>query len=271
MASIRRARPFYHPGHMPQKVAWEPISSCPAALQELLGENNMVLDDTTSRDGNCGVSAFTISIMDAMKSGNTKKQAGALEARRFGSLRRCPHGQRVAQARAAGVDCLHANARAKLCEVMTVSQLVRHVSGESMSTYLERMRQNGEWVDTVFLHALACVYGVTVLVFQHGCDPAILGAHLHEDLEQDCDVMVPVALVNDYHFWAVVESRLPDLGCTPYIHDKGEHLPFRNKCAGEYSRAEVQEDEQDSWVPSPGLRSTAEIDKELQFCSVLSK
>ena len=81
-----------------------------------------------------------------------------------------------------------------------------------MSTYRARVPKNGEWVDTVFLHALACAYGVTVLVFQAGCNPTILGPHLHEDLDQDCDVVVPVALVNDYHFWAVVESRLPGLG-----------------------------------------------------------
>ena len=81
-----------------------------------------------------------------------------------------------------------------------MAQLVSHVGGEHKSTYRARMRGNGEWVDTVLLHALACVYGVTVLVFQDGCDPAILGPHLHEDLDQECDVMVPVALVNDYHF-----------------------------------------------------------------------
>ena len=71
------------------------------------------------------------------------------------------------------------NARAKLWEDMTMTKLVGHVCGENMSTYRVRMRKNGEWVDTVFLHALACAYGVTVWVFQDGCDPAILGPHLH--------------------------------------------------------------------------------------------
>ena len=122
MAPARGLHPYYHPGRMPRKVAWEPISSCPASLQELLAVNNMVLDDTTSRDGNCSISAFTISIMDAMQSRSTKKHAATPEARRLGSLRRCPHGQRVAQARAAGVEWLHANTNAKLWEGMTVAQ-----------------------------------------------------------------------------------------------------------------------------------------------------
>ena len=175
-------------------------------------------------------------------------------------------------------DLLHDNTNTKLWDGMTVAQLVCHVSGENISTYRERMRSNGEWVDIVFLHALACVYGVTVLVFQAGCDPAILGPHLHEDLDQECDVMVPVALVNDYHFWAVVESRLPELGCTPRPPDKGEHLPFQSDgpAAGEYSSAERVEDDQDQehhspWSPPPGSRSPEEIDKELLFCTALSR
>ena len=238
--------------------------------------NNMVLDDTTSRDGNCGISAFTISIMDAMKLCNVRLKAETPEAKRLGSLRRCPFGQRVAQARAEAIMWLNANARAKLWEGMTVSQLVTHVSGENMATYRERMQKNGEWVDTVFMHALACAYGVSVLVFQDGCDPAILGPDLHEDFDRKCDVVVPVALVNDYHFWAVIESRLPGLGCTPVVMDKGELIPFRrdDEHAGEYSPAaedEYGEAHHSPWTPPPGARSTAEIDRELEFCAVLSR
>ena len=229
----------------------------------------MVLDDTTSRDGNCGISAFCKSIMssmDAMQSHSTKKRTVTQSEKEFGRLRRSPHGQRVALARSAGVVWLHANANAKLWEGMTVAQLVRYVSGESISEYQVRMRGDGEWVDTVFLHALACVYGVTVLVFQDGCDPAILGPHLHTDLDQECDVMVPVALVNDYHFWAVVESRLPGLGWTPWARDKGEHLPFQSEDNrdGEYSSADMEEDNQahhSSWMSPPGSRSSAEIEQ----------
>ena len=91
-----------------------------------------------------------------------------------------------------------------------------------------------------------------------------MGPHLHEDLDQDCDVVVPVALVNDYHFWAVVESRLPGLGCTP-ARDKGEFFPLQSDdAAREYSLAEMEEDDQEhhpSWAPPPGARSAAEIDK----------
>ena len=277
MADVRGARPYYHPGRTPRTRTWAPLTSCPAALQETLALNNMVVDDTTSRDGNCGISAFTISIMDAMKLSNTKQQATSPEARRLGCLKRCRYAQRVTQARTEGINWLHENARRKLWEGMTVSQLVALVSGESMSTYRERMHHNGEWVDTVFLHALACAYGVTVLVFQDACDPCILGPQLHEDFDQECDVVVPMALVNDYHFWAAIPMRLPDMGCTPAACDKGELVPFRgvDDRAGEYSPADMNDEDQQehhaSWTATPGLRSAAEVDKELQFCSVLSR
>ena len=83
-------------------------------------------------------------------------------------------------------------------------------------------------------------------------------------------------MVNDYHFWAVIASRLPELGCTPAARDKGELAPFRpdGNRAGECSSAETNEDDHEhhaSWTPTPGSRSSAEIDKELAFCSVLSK
>ena len=48
------------------------------------------------------------------------------------------------------------------------------------------------------MHALACAYGVSVLVFQEACGPAILRPRLHEEFDRECDVVVPVALVNDY-------------------------------------------------------------------------
>ena len=93
---------------------------------------------------------------------------------------------------------------------MTVSGLTRVVTGEDFPSYVQRMQQrNGEWVDTAFMHALACAFGVTVLVFQEGVDPAILGPHLMAAGDGDCDLVVAVALVNDYHCWVVLKSKLP--------------------------------------------------------------
>ena len=112
---------------------------------------------------------------------------------------------------------------------MTVSGLTHAVTGEDFPSYVQRMQRNGEWVDTAFMHALACAFGVTVLVFQDGVDPAIIGPHLIDGDDGDCDLVVPVALVNDYHFWAVVKSTFPREASAPWVRDKGELVAFQTK------------------------------------------
>ena len=286
------ARPYYHPGRVPPRSQWaarDESSAPPASLQHVLAVNDLAGDEATSRDGNCGISAFTISLLSQLK--GDRHRATSAEARKRQSLRRCPQGQRVTQARAAAVEWLGQHQRAKLWEGMIVAGLVRAVTGEDFPTYLQKMRRNGEWADTVFMHALACAYGVTVLVFQDSIEPAILGPHLHDDLEHECAVVVPVALVNDYHFWAAVQSTLPGLGSTPWATDKGEHAPFQAKgvhpgptastgtaptrSQGRPSCAE--EDDCDhacdpTSAPQPNAaRSPSEIDAELHLCVALSR
>ena len=172
----------------------------------LLALNELAPDESTSRDGNCGVSAFVISLMAQMQGQHPRgAKPGLAEGRRQQSLKRCPVGQRVTQARAAAVEWVGENPRTKVWDGMILSMLCRAVAGEDHQQYVQRMRRNGEWADTVFLHALGNVYGANVVVFQAGTDPALLGPCLHEDLgSTGAHLMVPVALVNDYHFWGVV-------------------------------------------------------------------
>ena len=92
---------------------------------------------------------------------------------------------------------------------MTVSGLTHVATGEDFPSYVQRMQRNGEWVDSDFMHSLACDFGVAVLVFQDGVDPAIIGPHLINWDYGDCDLVVPVALVNDCHVWVVVKSTFP--------------------------------------------------------------
>ena len=74
----------------------------------------------------------------------------------------------MTQARAAATEWLGQHPGAKLWEGMTVPGLTRAVTGEDFPSYVQRMQKNGEWVNTAFMHALACAFGVTVLVFQDG-------------------------------------------------------------------------------------------------------
>ena len=99
------------------------------------------------------------------------------------------------------------------------------------------MQKSGEWVDTAFMHVLACAVGATELVFQDGVDPAIIGPKLIDGDYGDCDLVVPVALVNDYHCWDVVKSTFPGEASAPWVRDKGELVAFQ------------------TWVLHPGLGS----------------
>ena len=102
------------------------------------------------------------------------------------------------------------HSQTKLWEDMLVSlRLMLRQAKTAQATYAQRMQRNREWVDTAFVHALACAVGVTILVFQEGVDPTIIGTHLIDVDDGDCDLVVPVALANEYHFWVVVKSAFP--------------------------------------------------------------
>ena len=112
---------------------------------------------------------------------------------------------------------------------MTVYGLTHAVTIEDFPSYVQRVQRTGERVDTAFMHALACAFGVAVLVFQDGVDPAIIGPNLIDGDYGDCDLVVPVALVNDYHLLAVVKSTCPGEASAPWVRDKGELVAFQTK------------------------------------------
>ena len=178
---------------------------------------------------------------------------------------------------------------------MTVSGLTHVVTGEDFPSYVQRMQRNGEWVDTAFMHALACAFGVTVLVLQDRVDPAIIGPHLIDGDNGDCDLAVPVALVNDSHCWAVVKSTFPGEASAPWVRDKGELVAFQTKGLHPGLRSEdpkvaapsafshqahgprlhTEQDDGDEkrrpyCIPQQ-VRSPEEIDAELHFCVALSR
>jgi hypothetical protein len=112
---------------------------------------------------------------------------------------------------------------------MTVSGLTHAVTSEDFPSYVQRMQRNGDWVDTAFMHALACAFGVTVLVARGGVDPAIIGPHSIDWGYGDCDLVVPVALVSDYHCWVVVKATSLGEASAPWVRDKGELVAFQTK------------------------------------------
>ena len=123
--------------------------------------------------------------------------------------------------RRVGVSWLEANATEMIWPGMTVAKLCCTVSGWSFQEYLTKMRQDREWVDTAFLHALGRAYGVNVWIIQAHTDEALVGDDLAENAgHEHTPIVVPVALVNDQHVWVVLPCAYVDV-IGPV--DKGEH------------------------------------------------
>ena len=109
---------------------------------------------------------------------------------------------------------------------MTVAKLCCTVSGWSFQEYLAKMRQDREWADLAFVHALGRAHGVNVVIFQAHMDETLVGEDLQDSVEHEDRIAVPVALVNDHHFWGV-------LPCGHEVAvdavDKGEHATLRSE------------------------------------------
>jgi hypothetical protein len=155
------AGPYFWPGHVQPSGQWVALPvgvGCPALLQHVLAVSELVVDESTNRDGDCGISAFVISLLALLQGGPCRKGT-SVEVRRRQSLRQCPPGQQETQARAAAIEWWGQHPGAKLWEGMTVSRLTCVVTGEEFPSYVQRMQKNGKWVDKAFMHALACAVG----------------------------------------------------------------------------------------------------------------
>ena len=107
---------------------------------------------------------------------------------------------------------MEANASETLWPGMTVAKLCCTVSGWPFQEYPAKMRQDQEWVDTRFLHALRRAHSVNVVIFQAHMDETLVGKDWAESVEREdrAHIAVPVALVNDHHCWGPyhVQTRL---------------------------------------------------------------
>ena len=203
--------PYFRPGHvhLAQRRSMEAMSQCPKALFDKLTLNGLMPDEATDRQGNCGIDAFARSLMAQI---SDKIVAGPSDtARNRRNLKKSVN--KVDLLRRVGVSWLETNASEMIWPGMTVAKLCCTVSGLSFHEYLAKMRQDREWVDTAFLHALGRAYGVNVVIFQAHMDEALVGEDLQDSAEHEDCIAVPVALVNDHHFWGVLPCAGGCSGC----------------------------------------------------------
>jgi hypothetical protein len=215
----------------------------------------------TVTDGNCGADAFIKSALAALPSAAVRREPWA-------DLRKSiAHNKQKAflTLRKLGADWLKDNATLELWEGFSHADLVCAVSGEAaMASYLSRLRQNGQWLDSAFLHAVGCACKADVLIFQDNMDPTVLGYSLIG--EEPCAI-VPIALHNDHHFWAMLaEKNVP----VAFV-DKGDAIKIDPRSGTASRKNEAADQHEDPYVENPLAEiHEAAIQAELNMCTVLA-
>ena len=258
-------------------------TSLPLGLLHLLSANALCADDDTTKNGNCGVDAVAIGLL------RERRRLSASWSVHFNGLLTAaarvaqPRNDLVKNMRGRAVEWMQKHKDMEMWEGFTFRALCLAMSGSpSFEHYLGEMSQEHTWVDLPFMHALGHAFGVDICAFQEGQSPGIVGASLgnmgHSKLQHD-PVCIPVALVNDYHFWAAVPTEPEEV---EYV-DKGDPVldVVRTAPRSKRQRAVPHELESDSdgedprglfqTPPScrPGASTEQEIDRELALCQAL--
>ena len=184
--------------------------TCPPALEQQLAVNNLEVDDRTVTDGNCGPDGFVISLAHQKSCGKMGPSTAAAEKNMAHLFKLAVAGPgRRGFARQTGVRWLREHRAAMLQSGYTTEAFCFAVSGLIFEYYDGRMFMDGEWADTALLLGMACAFGVDVVIFQVGMDPALIGISMLSDTGPATASMrsgsrlVPLALVNDRHFWGL--------------------------------------------------------------------
>ena len=117
-----------------------------------------------------------------------------------------------------GADWMEENAGCIMWEGMKYRDLALMMASNphvSYGVHVASMRADCEWIDASMLHALCCVFSVDAAVFQPTGDPMIVGKSLEGDTAGAHQVRaldtIPIALVNDKHWWGVTVIKEPPL------------------------------------------------------------
>ena len=104
------------------------------------------------------------------------------------------------------------------------------MAGEPGRTFGEQIRMvstSGAWIDCSFLLALACVFNVDIIIFQNKMEPTLLGCSM---LGMTPLAAIPIAMVNDMHFWGLRPTRVMAPAVQP---QNGDDIAFSRKARKE--------------------------------------
>lgn len=225
----------------------------PDALVAWAAANGLVVADTVT-NGDCGLDAF-------WQSSSPHHQ---LRKEPWSSVRKLSKPDAMLALRRLAADWIKEHHKQALWADFSIGDLVRATSPDrTVEAYIARMRKPQQWADTGFIHALACAFGVDLLVFQAGSDVTLLGSSL---MGHDVTVAVPVCLQNDLHFWSLKPEDDAKLAWV----DKGDGLspPVPQAC---HSMSQADQDDHDVEPADVALMAENALDAELSLCAALCK
>ena len=186
-----------------------PIVSAPPQLVVWLAQNGLILRDDTLSDGNCGIHAFLLSLVDfadrnpTIKATNKYKQLSRLLKKGSTATQHITNHMRGVAA-----QWMRDNADVFVWDGMTFRQValaMSHKADEPYDDHVRRMETNKEWVDASVIHALACAFGVDVAIWQAQVDPMLVGYGMLS--KGPSRGLLVIAVNNDHHFWGVVAAK----------------------------------------------------------------
>ena len=150
---------------------------------------------------------FDYIVKDGKTTGNCCVQAfieSALHQNVRPSWKKMNDNKRCQEARKLACDWAAKNRTLTFWGGISFQEMVELVTRQNFDRWTSRLRLTDAWGDVAFLQALACSVGVDVLLIDAGSGSAkLLGLSLMTG-DHDSKSLVPVAMHNHYHYWALV-------------------------------------------------------------------
>ena len=239
----------------------------PPQLAAEVHAQGLELAEDTRTDGNCGVHAFGIGLIEEAKhSADLSKTA---RYKTFFKSNRSSDGM-LQHLRSGASTWMKSNGTRIVWEGMPYNRLAVMMAGVSGRTFADQVRcvsTYKEWIDCSCLLSLACFFHVDVVIFQEGVEPAMLGTSM---MDATPFAVLPLAMVNDVHFWGLRPIRV----AVPHVQPPNGDMirvPLVDRSRGPSSDDEVDLHAWHQQVIEPARPQLADttVEKEFDLCRCL--
>ena len=236
----------------------------PVEWRRELPREGFEVNEETVTDGNCGIHAFAIALIDAAESDRVLDRTSQFKKVRSlkGNLK-----ELILHLRRSAFTWMRANVGMIVWDDMNFRDIAVAMAGRPGRTFGDQCNvaaRDREWIDCSVLLALACVYSVDVVVHQQCQPPAMLGPSL---MNKSPLARVHIAMINDVHFWGLCHLRIevPLEPPEPRIVDR----PIADADDGEASLVDYRNWYLETQEVTRPRMDDGEVAQELRLCNAL--